>query len=149
VYPGLRAEEAVRLFAAYHERPLDPVALLERVGIAGRARSTWRSMSGGEQQRLSLALALVGQPEVAFLDEPTAGLDPHARREVHRIVRETADAGTATVVTTHSFDEAERLADRVVVIAGGRVAADGTLAEVAGDEGLERVYFSLTDGAAR
>ncbi len=86
---------------------------------------------------------------MAFLDEPTAGLDPHARREVHTIVRETADAGTATVVTTHSFEEAERLADHVVVIAHGRVVADGTLADVAGEQGLERVYFALTDGAAR
>ena len=79
---------------------------------------------------MSLATALLGRPDILFLDEPTAGLDPHARREVHSIVREVADGGTATVVTTHSFEEAERLADRVVVVVGGRCAADGTLAEV-------------------
>lgn len=146
---SVRPVALLRHLARFWTRPADVDALAARLGIDQFARTTVRRLSGGQRQRVALAAALVGRPDVAFLDEPTAGLDPHARREVHAIVRETADAGTATVVTTHSFDEAERLADHVVVIARGRVVADGTLAEVAGDEGLERVYFSLTDGAAR
>jgi ABC-2 type transport system ATP-binding protein len=124
-------------------------ALVRRLGIDAFARTTVRRLSGGQRQRVALAAALVGRPEVVFLDEPTAGLDPHARREVHAIVTETARAGTATVVTTHSFEEAERLADRVVVIVGGRTVADGTMDEVAGAGGLEHTYFALTDGDRR
>jgi ABC-2 type transport system ATP-binding protein len=145
VYPGLRAEEAVRLFAAYHERPLDPVALLERVGIADRARSTWRSMSGGEQQRLSLALALVGQPEVAFLDEPTAGVDVGGRQIVRQVVRDLRDDGVAVVLTTHELEEAERLADHVVIVDRGRVVAAGTPGDLV-RRGGEEIRFRTAPG---
>jgi ABC-2 type transport system ATP-binding protein len=86
----------------------------------------------------------VGRPEVVFLDEPSAGLDPHARLDVWDLVRSIATAGSAVVVTTHSFEEAERLADHIVVVAAGQVVADGTLAEVAGEGRLEDRYFDLT-----
>ena len=146
---SVRPVALLRHLARFWARPADVDVLVDRLGIDEFAGTTVRRLSGGQRQRVALAAALVGRPDVAFLDEPTAGLDPHSRREVHRIVRGTAAAGTAAVVTTHSFDEAERLAHHVVVIAGGRVVADGSLAEVAGEQGLEQVYFALTDGAAR
>ncbi|GAA1182963.1 hypothetical protein GCM10009584_26280 [Ornithinimicrobium humiphilum] len=146
---SVRPMALLRHLARFWARPADVDALAARLGIDDFAGTTIRRLSGGQRQRVALAAALVGRPEVAFLDEPTAGLDPHSRREVHAIVRETAAAGTATVVTTHSFDEAERLADHVVVIAAGRAVASGTLAEVAGDDGLESVYFALTEEARR
>lgn len=121
--------------------------LVEALGIAPFARTAVRRLSGGQRQRLALAAALVGRPEVAFLDEPAAGLDPHAQREVHALLRRVSDEGAALLVTTHSFAEAERLADRVVIMHAGRVVAAGTLAEVGGDS-LEERYFALTSGEA-
>ncbi len=123
--------------------------LVARLGIDGFAGTTVRRMSGGQRQRVALAAALLARPDVAFLDEPTAGLDPHARLDVWSLLREEADRGAAVVVTTHSFEEAERLADHVVIMAAGRVVADGTLAAVRGERSLEDVYFSLTSGVAR
>ncbi|GAB3583906.1 hypothetical protein GCM10027579_15630 [Calidifontibacter terrae] len=127
--------------------------LTELTGVLG-LESFWqtslRRMSGGQRQRIALAAALTGLPDVAFLDEPTAGLDPHARLDVWDLVRAERDRGATVVVTTHSFDEAERLADKIVVVADGRVLADGSLAEVAGADGLEQTYFALTrPGGAR
>ena len=120
VYPGIRPPEMLALFAAYFDHPADPDELLTRVGLADRRHSTWRRLSGGEQQRLSLALALVGRPEVVFLDEPTAGIDPAGRQVVREIIRQLRDDGVGVVVTTHDLDDAERLADRVVIIDHGR-----------------------------
>ena len=130
IYPGMGAGEAVRLFASYYDDPLDPAALLERVGLAGVARTPWRRLSGGEQQRLSLALALVGRPQVAFLDEPTAGVDVQGRQVIRTVVRELRDAGVCVVLTTHELEEAERLADRIVIVDKGRVVAAGSLSEL-------------------
>jgi ABC-2 type transport system ATP-binding protein len=130
VYPGIRVGEALRLFAAYYDDPLDPDALLDQVGMADRVSSTTRSLSGGERQRLSLALALVGRPEVAFLDEPTAGVDVGGRQVVRRVIRSLRDAGVTVVLTTHELAEVEQLADRVVIVDRGRVVAAGTLAEL-------------------
>lgn len=142
---SVRPVDLLRHLARFWADPADVDALAARLGIDEFAGTTVRRLSGGQRQRVALAAALVGRPQVVFLDEPTAGLDPHARREVHGLVRETAAAGVTTVVTTHSFEEAERLADRVVVIVRGRVAASGTVPEVAGESGLEASYFSLTD----
>ncbi|MCA0336019.1 MAG: ABC transporter ATP-binding protein [Actinobacteria bacterium] len=128
------------LYAA--PRPVDE--LVSRLGIGDFARTPLRRMSGGQKQRVGLAAALVGNPEVVFLDEPTAGLDPHARLDVWALIREVADAGATVVVTTHSFDEADRLADDVVVMGRGRVLASGALAEVRGARTLEDRYFALT-----
>lgn len=130
--------------AALYAAPAPVDDLAERLGITDFARTPVRRLSGGQRQRVALAAALVGRPEVVFLDEPSAGLDPHARLDVWELVRATAAAGTAVVVTTHSFEEAERLADHIVVVAAGRVVADGTLAEVTGGVGLEERYFALT-----
>ncbi len=132
-----------RLYAA----PADVDALVERLGIAGFAGTTLRRMSGGQRQRVSLAAALVGRPEVLFLDEPTAGLDPHARLDVWDLIRSSATAGACVVLTTHSFVEAERIADHIVIMAAGRVAADGSLPALTASSTLEDLYFSLTDGS--
>ena len=130
VHPGIRPAEAVRLYASFYDRPLDADALLDRVGLGARARTPWRRLSGGEQQRLSLALALVGQPEVAFLDEPTASIDVEGRRAVRELVAGLRDDGVTVLLTTHDLDEAERLADHVVIVDHGRVVADGTPADL-------------------
>lgn len=130
VYPGIHPPEMLRLLAAMYDDPADPEALLQRVGLADRRRATWRQLSGGEQQRLSLAMALVGRPEVAFLDEPTAGVDVRGRQVIREIVRELADDGVAVVLCTHELDEAEKVADRVVIVDRGGVVGQGTLAEL-------------------
>ena len=130
VYPGIRPPEMLRLLAAMYDDPADPDALLERVGLTDRGGSTWRQLSGGEQQRLSLAMALVGRPQVAFLDEPTAGVDVRGRQVIRQIVRELADSGCAVVLCTHELDEAEKVADRVVIVDRGKVVATGTLDEL-------------------
>jgi len=136
VYPGIRVAEALRLFASYYDDPLDPEALLRRIGLEDRARATTRSLSGGERQRLSLALALIGRPEVAFLDEPTAGVDVGGRQVVRQVIRQLRDDGVAVVLTTHELTEAEHLADRVVIVDRGRVVGTGTMTELlrGGDE---------------
>ena len=130
LYPGIRTAELLDLFAAYYDDPADPAALLRRVGLEDQGKATARRLSGGQQQRLSLALALVGRPQVAFLDEPTAGLDVDGRLLVRDVVREQRDAGVCVLLATHDLAEAEKVADRVVIVDRGRVVADGTPAEL-------------------
>jgi len=133
IYPSMGIAAALELFAAYYDAPASPAALLERVGLAGRVTKTpWRRLSGGEQQRASLALALVGNPDVVFLDEPTAGVDPHARQLVRAVINDLRDNGACVVLTTHELDEVERLADHVVIVDHGRAVAAGTLASLTG-----------------
>lgn len=130
VYPSIRPPEMLRLLAALYPDPLDPDALLRRVALSDKRHTTWRQLSGGEQQRLSLAMALVGRPQVVFLDEPTSGVDVRGRQVIREIVRELADSGVAVVLCTHELDEAEKTADRVVIIDHGRVVGTGTLDEL-------------------
>jgi ABC-2 type transport system ATP-binding protein len=134
-----------QLYAA--PRPVD--ALAAQLGIDRFAQTTVRRLSGGQRQRVALAAALVGAPEVVFLDEPSAGLDPHARLDVWDLVRSVATEGAAVVLTTHSFEEAERIADEIVIVAEGRVVAHGSLAEITSGRSLEHVYFDLTRRSAR
>jgi len=129
-YPGLRAGEVLRLFASYSREPLDPADLLERLGLAGVERTPVRRLSGGQAQRLSLAMAVVGRPELVFLDEPTAGLDPQARLATWDLVESLRRDGATVVLTTHLMDEAERLADDVVIVDAGRVVAASTVGEL-------------------
>ncbi|MDF3293508.1 ABC transporter ATP-binding protein [Streptomyces silvisoli] len=126
VYPGARAEEMLRHTARLHANPIDPALLIERLGLGSCGRTPYRRLSGGQQQRLALAMAVVGRPELVFLDEPTAGLDPQARRATWDLVRELRADGVTTVLTTHFMDEAEQLADDVAIVDGGRVIARGT-----------------------
>ncbi len=137
-------EHLARMYAD----PAPVPELAGRLGLHDFATTTIRRLSGGQRQRVALAAALVGRPEVAFLDEPSAGLDPHARLDVWELVRSVADGGVAVVLTTHSFEEAERLADRIVIMADGRAVAEGTPREVAGGASLEERYFALTRRAA-
>jgi ABC-2 type transport system ATP-binding protein len=139
-YSGATAVELLRLFAAYAANPHDPADLLEIVGLAEVGATAVKRLSGGQQQRLSLALALVARPELVFLDEPTSGMDPQARRGTWDLVRSLRADGVTVVLTTHFLDEAEELADTVVVIDAGRIVAAGTPAELtrAGAEGQIR-----------
>jgi len=131
VYPMLGPRRALELFASYYPDPAPTGELLQRLGLAAVARTPWRHLSGGEQQRLSLALALVGRPKVVFLDEPTAGVDPQGRAELRAVIAELAEHGTCVLLTTHELAEAERLADRIVILRAGQILAEGTAAELA------------------
>ena len=130
LYPGVKPRELLRLFAAFYANPDDPDRLLEVVGLSDAANTMVRRLSGGQAQRLSLALALVGRPELLFLDEPTAGMDPRARADTWQLVRELREGGTTVVLTTHYMDEAEQLCDRVAILDRGSVVAAGTPVEV-------------------
>jgi ABC-2 type transport system ATP-binding protein len=139
----------LRHLAAFHRFPADVDALVDRLGIDAFSGTTVRRLSGGQKQRVALAAALVGRPEVAFLDEPTAGLDPHARLDAWDLLHEIRDAGCAVIVTTHSFEEAQRLADHIVIVNRGSVAIQGSIAELTSERSLEDVYFSLTRESTR
>jgi ABC-2 type transport system ATP-binding protein len=143
-YPGLRAEEMLRLVASYAASPLDVDDLLDRLALTEVRRTAFRRLSGGQQQRLSLAMAVVGRPELVFLDEPTAGLDPQARHATWELVEALRADGVTVLLTTHLLDEAERLADHVVVLDSGQVVAAGTVADLTRSEGELR--FRATPG---
>ncbi len=135
VYPTMAAGDVLRLFASYYARPISPTELIATLALEQVAGTPWRRLSGGEQQRVSLALALVGRPEVVFLDEPTAGIDPQGRLTVRQVISDLRDSGACVVLTTHELREAEHLADRVAIIDRGHVVAIGTLAELTASEG--------------
>ncbi|MFM8506647.1 MAG: ATP-binding cassette domain-containing protein, partial [Actinomycetota bacterium] len=122
-----RVLDTVRHYCRLYDRGADPSSLVQQVGLVDRAKATWRRLSGGERQRLSLALALAARPEVVFLDEPTSGVDLHGRQAIREIIRSLADGGCAVLLATHELDEAERLADRVVLFNRGRIVANSTL----------------------
>jgi ABC-2 type transport system ATP-binding protein len=126
LYRAITAREAVHLFASYYAAPADPEALLRLVGLADAARTRYRWLSGGQRQRLALALALVGRPELLFLDEPTAGMDPQARVTTWDLIRQLKATGVTVLLTTHYLEEAERLAERVAIVDGGRLVALGS-----------------------
>ncbi|CAM3339205.1 ABC transporter ATP-binding protein [Mycobacterium frederiksbergense] len=129
-YPAARAGEMLDLVAAYAANPLDPQWLLDTLGLADAARTTYRRLSGGQQQRLALACAVVGRPDLVFLDEPTAGMDAHARIVVWELIDALRRDGVTVVLTTHQLTEAEELADRLVIIDHGATVAAGTPAEL-------------------
>ena len=125
-----RPLETIEQYAGFHDGPRDPDELLDVLGLRAVAATPFRRLSGGERQRLAFALALVGRPEVLILDEPTAGMDPEARAVVRAIVAEQRTAGVAILLTSHDLTDVERLADRIVVLVGGRIVAAGTPAEL-------------------
>ncbi|WP_370329641.1 ABC transporter ATP-binding protein [Mycolicibacterium hippocampi] len=129
-YPAARAAEMLNLVASYAADPLDPQWLLDTLGLTESARTTYRRLSGGQQQRLSLACAVVGRPELVFLDEPTAGMDAHARIVVWELIDALRRDGVTVVLTTHQLPEAEELADRILIIDSGVAVATGTPAEL-------------------
>lgn len=146
---GSKPVALLRHLASLYAGPAPVDDLVSRLRIDGFSGTTVRRLSGGQRQRVALAAALVGRPEVVFLDEPSAGLDPHGRLDVWDLVRATADSGAAVVLTTHSFEEAERLADHVVIVAEGRVTAAGDRVKLTRGQSLEDLYFSLTRQSPR
>jgi ABC-2 type transport system ATP-binding protein len=133
-YPGVRAEEMLALVAACAADPIDPAWLIDVLGLDSARRTPYKRLSGGQQQRLSLACALIGRPELVFLDEPTAGLDPQARRLVWALVTALRADGVSVLLTTHVMEEAEELADHVVIIDRGRVVAEGSPRQLTAEE---------------
>jgi ABC-2 type transport system ATP-binding protein len=145
VGPGVRVLEALRHAAALYEHSLDPGDLLDRVGLTGMERRTWRQISGGEQRRLALALALVGRPQVAFLDEPSSGVDPVGRQQLREVIASLRDDGVTVLLTSHDLDEVERLADHVVILDHGHVVAAGSPASLT-TAPVEEVRFGAPVG---
>jgi len=135
----LRVREVIELFRSFYRSGLEPREALERVSLAEKERAFVRALSGGQKQRLSLACALVGDPEVLFLDEPTTGLDPASRRQIWEIVAELKRRGRTILLTTHYMEEAERLCDRVAIVDRGRKLAEGTPAALVASLGAENV----------
>jgi ABC-2 type transport system ATP-binding protein len=145
----LTIREVLKRRATYYPHPRDPDAVIELVGLGEKAGARVRTLSGGLQRRLDLGLALVGDPELLFLDEPTTGFDPNARREAWEIVRNLTGEGRTVLLTTHYMDEAQVLADRVAVIAKGVIVATGTPDSIGGrDTGTATIRFVLPEKAA-
>jgi ABC-2 type transport system ATP-binding protein len=148
VEPYLTVRETVARNAGYYPAPRDVDEVIALVGLTGQARQKVRVLSGGQQRRLDLALGMIGDPELLFLDEPTTGFDPSARRGAWQIVRALREAGTTIVLTTHYMDEAQALADRVAVMAGGRIVAEGAPSQIGGrDTARARIRFALPRGS--
>jgi ABC-2 type transport system ATP-binding protein len=143
---AIRPAELLRQYAGFFADPVAPDALLDRVGLRSRVRTPYRRLSGGEQQRLSLALAVIGRPEVVFLDEPTAGIDLEGREAVRSLVDELRADGVCVVMTTHDLDEAERSSDHVVIIDRGAVVASGRPADLVRPSDGDHVLFGAPPG---
>ncbi|HEY7432059.1 MAG TPA: ABC transporter ATP-binding protein [Streptosporangiaceae bacterium] len=147
VEPYLTVRETIARNAGYYPAPRDPGEVITLVGLAGLERTKVRHLSGGQKRRLDLALGLIGAPELLFLDEPTTGFDPSARRDAWQVVRGLRDAGTTILLTTHYMEKAQELADRMAVISGGQIVAEGTPATLGGrDTARTRVRFGLPAG---
>jgi ABC-2 type transport system ATP-binding protein len=132
LYPNLTVAESLRLFAGYYATPRDPDEVVELIGLGDKQGARVRTLSGGQKRRLDLGLALVGDPEVLFLDEPTTGFDPGARRAAWDTVRGLRTLGKTILLTTHYLDEAEQLADRVAVLRQGQIVREGAPSELTG-----------------
>lgn len=146
LYPGLKPLEALSLFASYYPNPDDPERLLNLVGLSDVRNIVVRRLSGGQAQRLSLATALIGRPELVFLDEPTAGMDPHARATTWELVRTLRGNGVTVLLTTHAMDEAEQLCDRVAIIDHGRLVACDTPSALTRSGDTNEVRFTTEAG---
>jgi len=145
----LTVRETVSRNAGYYPNPRPVGEVIELVGLADKEKSKVKSLSGGQKRRLDLALGIVGNPRVLFLDEPTTGFDPSARRSAWAVIRGLRDAGTTIMLTTHYMDEAQALADRVAVISGGKIVEEGTPSTLGGrDLARARIRFQLPDGYA-
>jgi ABC-2 type transport system ATP-binding protein len=145
-YPGVRVGEMLRVIAACSASPLPVDWLLDVLGLTGCARTPFKRLSGGQQQRLALACAVVGRPELVFLDEPTAGLDPQSRRLVWELIGALRRDGVSVLLTTHLMDEAEALADQVVIIDGGKVVAQGSPTALTARSGEQQLRFRARPG---
>jgi ABC-2 type transport system ATP-binding protein len=122
-YPSLNLVEIIRLFAGLYNHNVDPMQLLDLVNLRDKAKNKYKELSGGQKQRFSIATTLINDPQIIFLDEPTTGLDPQARRNLWELIKQIRDRGTTVVITTHYMDEAEILCDRVAIIDAGKIIA--------------------------
>ena len=122
-YPSLNLTELIDLFAGLYNETIDPLALLDTVNLRDKAKSKYKELSGGQKQRFSIASSLINKPRIIFLDEPTTGLDPHARRNLWELIKNIRAQGTTVIITTHYMDEAEVLCDRVAIIDSGKIIA--------------------------
>ena len=147
--PGLTVRECLELYAGYYSAPRDIDATIALAGLSEKAETLGEQLSGGQRRRLDVALALVGDPELIFLDEPTTGFDPSARRAAWGVVSGLRALGKTVFLTTHYMDEAENLADRIAVISGGRIVAEGTPGTLGGRGGMPAlIRFTLPQGVA-
>jgi ABC-2 type transport system ATP-binding protein len=158
LYPVLTVRESLQVFAGYYAKPRDPDEVIGIVGLAEKADARVRTLSGGQQRRLDLGLALIGDPELVFLDEPTTGFDPGARRAAWDTIRDLRALGKTILLTTHYLDEAEQLADRVAVLRAGVIVREGSPAELTGgiveteirySRGGEEIVERTTDPTTR
>jgi len=147
--PELTVREFVRHVAGYYPAPRDPDAVITQCGLAEKAGAKLRTLSGGQRRRVDVALGIVGNPELLFLDEPTTGFDPEARRQFWTLIRGLAADGTTIVLTSHYLDEVEALAGRLAVLAGGRIVAEGTPQDIGGRAGESTVSWRDSDGVHR
>jgi ABC-2 type transport system ATP-binding protein len=146
VYPMLGPRRVLDLFCSYYPDPLATDALLDLVALRPVAATPWRHLSGGEQQRLSLALALIGRPQVVFLDEPTAGVDPEGRLAIRAVVADLRTQGVCVLLTTHELTEAEKMGDRIVILSKGRVVLEGAPSELTAATGETGLVFGAPAG---
>jgi ABC-2 type transport system ATP-binding protein len=146
LFPNLTVVETHRVFAGYYERPRDVDEVIELVGLAEKRSARVKTLSGGQKRRLDLGVALVGDPDLVFLDEPTTGFDPAARRAAWEMIRSLRSLGKTILLTTHYLDEAEQLADRVAVLREGRIVREGAPAELTGGGGGETEIRYRQDG---
>jgi ABC-2 type transport system ATP-binding protein len=145
--PGLSVRECLELYAGYYRGPRPIDETIELVGLSDQADNFATELSGGQRRRLDVALALIGDPEIVFLDEPTTGFDPSARRAAWDVIAALAELGTTVFLTTHFMDEAEYLADRIAVLDGGQIVAEGTPKTLGGRDRMTAVIrFTLPDG---
>ena len=157
-YPGLNLTELIRLFAGLYNQPVNPADLLGIVNLKDKAKAKFKELSGGQKQRFSIATTLINKPKIIFLDEPTTGLDPQARRNLWGLVKDIRNQGTTVIITTHYMDEAEILCDRVAIIDSGKIIANASPDQLIDDlvatgferpkevkqANLEDVFLSLT-----
>ncbi len=122
-YPGLNLLQLIELFCGLYNREVDPIELLEMVNLKEKAKAQYKNLSGGQKQRFSVATTLINEPRIIFLDEPTTGLDPQARRSLWELIKKIRERGTTVIITTHYMDEAEYLCDRVAIIDSGNIIA--------------------------
>jgi ABC-2 type transport system ATP-binding protein len=145
--PGLTVRESLELYSGYYLRPRDIDETIELVGLGGKGDTLAPLLSGGQRRRLDVALGLIGDPELIFLDEPTTGFDPSARRTAWHVIDGLRDLGKTVFLTTHYMDEAEQLADRIAVIAGGQIVAEGTPGTLGGRNSMaSTISFTLPQG---
>jgi ABC-2 type transport system ATP-binding protein len=122
-YPGLNLLELIALFAGLYNQQVDPMGLLQLVNLTDKAKSKYKHLSGGQKQRFSIATTLINHPKIVFLDEPTTGLDPQARRNLWELIKDIREKGTTVIITTHYMDEAEQLCDRIAIMDEGKIIA--------------------------